>query len=103
MSTTETTTNAGPAIPRVQAQPEPQPWLTDEDAKGWTLVARGRGKGKKSLIGVEIHLDRAQSEWLQSESKRTGLPYTEVVTQLVEQARQADERRAARAKKKSAT
>jgi hypothetical protein len=98
---TETASNAVPAIPRVPTMPEPQPWLTDEDAKGWTVVARGRGKGRKSLIGVETDFDRAQSEWLQRESKRTGLAYSEVIRRLVEQARQADERRAARAKKAS--
>ena len=100
MSTTEATETWADRVPRTPPRPEQQPWLTGDDLKGWTRIHRGPAKGKMPLISVEIDLDRPQSEWVRSEAKRTGLDYTEVVKGLVEQARQADVRRAARAKKK---
>lgn len=58
-----------------------------EDAEGWRVVARGRGKGKMPRIGVEVHFDDAQSAWLRAEAERRGLAYTEVVKRLVDEAR----------------
>lgn len=90
MSTTDTNKTPMPALPRVEPTPEPRPWLTDEDAKGWTVVARGRGRGKMPLISVEVDLDRSQSEWVRREAKRMGVGYTEVVRRLIEAARRAE-------------
>jgi hypothetical protein len=101
MSGTETTGTWTDRVPRAAPRPEQQPWLTEDDAKGWTRIHRGPATGKMPLIGVELDFDRPQSEWVRREAERTGLEYTEVVRRLVEQARQADERRAARAKKKA--
>src|SRR5204863_4715163 len=96
MSRTDKTRTPAPAIPRVQPKPEPQPWRTEDDATGWTVVARGRrvpsGRGKMPLISVEVDLDRPQSEWVRRQAKRTGLGYTEVVKRLVEEARRAEAR-----------
>ena len=99
VSTTETTGTWADRVPRTPRS-EQQPWRTPEDAAGWTRIHRGPAKGKMPLIGVEIDLDRPQSEWVRREAQRTGLDYTEVVKRLVERARLADERRAARAKKR---
>ena len=77
-------------IPRT-VHPEPRPWVTPEDAEGWKRVKRERrGAGQMPLIGLELHFDSEQSEWIRAESKRTGLDYFEVVKRLVDEARKGD-------------
>ena len=77
-------------IPRT-VRPEPSPWVTPEDAKGWKRVKRERrGPGQMPLIGLELHFDKEQSEWIRAESKRMGLDYFEVVKKLVDEARKRD-------------
>lgn len=100
MSSTETTGTWDDRVPRTPRR-EQQPWHTPEDATGWTRIHRGPGSGELPLIGVEVDLDRAESEWLRREAERTGLTYTEIVKRLVEEARRADERREARARKRA--
>jgi hypothetical protein len=100
MSTTETAESWLGRVPRTPRR-EQQPWRTPEDAAGWTRIHRGPGAGELPLIGVEVDLDRPESEWLRREAERTGLGYTEIVKRLVEEARRADERREARAKKRA--
>jgi hypothetical protein len=75
------------APPRYQERvPEPPP--NSEDGSTWTLVGRGSGKPKGlPLIGVEVHFDKEQSEWVRAEAKRTGLEYDAVVKKLVDEAR----------------
>ena len=73
---------------RRTAQPEPRPWLTPEDAKGWKRVKRvRRGPGQMPLIGLELLFDREQSEWIRAEADRTGLSYFDVIKRLVDEAR----------------
>ena len=81
-------TNANtPSMPRVRAKPGPQPAETLEDAEGWRVVGRGRGKGKPPRIGVEVHFDEAQSDWLRAEADRRGLGYGALVKRRVDEAR----------------
>lgn len=94
MSTMETTGTWTDRVPRTP-RGEQQPWRTPEDARSWTRIHRGPAHGELPLIGVELDLDRAESEWLRREAQRTGLEYTEIVKRLVEDARRADERRGA--------
>lgn len=69
-------------------RPDPQPWRSPEDRKGWrTLPRPRRGAGELPLIGVEVEFDRAQSEWLRREAARTGLDYVELVRRLVDEVR----------------
>ena len=77
-------------IPRT-SPPEPSPWVAPEDAEGWKRVKRERrGAGEMPLIGLELHFDREQSEWIRAEAKRMGLDYFEVVKKLVDEARKRD-------------
>lgn len=76
---------------RRTVRPEPQPWLTPEDAKGWKRIKRERrGPGQMPLIGLELHFDREQSEWIRAEAERTGSSYFDVVKRLVDEARRRD-------------
>jgi hypothetical protein len=69
-------------------KPEPQPWLTAEDARGWRVTARGsRVASAPPLIRITALLDAEQSEWLRQESERTGLGYVEVVRGLIDEKR----------------
>lgn len=78
----------GTRDPRVKPKPEQRPWLTADDAEGWTRVARGNGvPGPPPLIRVVVDLDAEQSAWLREEAKRTGLDYVTLVEQLVEEKR----------------
>lgn len=79
--------NTTRSLPRVRPKTEPQPLRTPEDAEGWRVVTRGRGKGKMPRIGVEVHFDDAQSAWLRTDAEPRGLTYTELVKRLVDEAR----------------
>ncbi len=100
MSATEVPENNAERAPR-RPRAEQKPWRTAEDAVGWTRIYRGPGQGEMPLIGVEVDLERAESEWLRGEAERTGLGYPEIVRRLVEEARRTDERREARARKRA--
>jgi hypothetical protein len=82
-----------PAEPQPSAEPvadaaEPRPWRTPEDARGWRVLARGRGGPQPPpLVAVEVEFDQAQSEWLRREAERTGLDYPDLVVRLVDAAR----------------
>jgi hypothetical protein len=67
----------------------PEPPREGEDRSKWTLVGRGSGKPKAGLplIGLEVHFDKEQSEWVRAEAKRTGLEYDAIVKRLVDEAR----------------
>ena len=66
----------------------PEPQGDDEDISQWKLVGRGTGvRQGPPLIGLELDLDREQSDWLRAESKRTGLDYFQVVKKLIDEAR----------------
>jgi hypothetical protein len=40
-------------VPRTPSR-EQAPWLTADDAKGWTRIGHGRGKGKPPRISVQV-------------------------------------------------
>jgi hypothetical protein len=77
------------------APPEPQPWLTDEDAHGWRVRARANraagAVGTPPRATVEVRLDQAQSAWVRLEAERAGVTYEDVLTRLVDAARDAGE------------
>ena len=74
-------------IPRT-SRPDPQPWLTAEDAKGWRRVRRvRRGPGQKPLTTLVVHFNREQSDWIEAESQRTGIDPFDLVRTLVDDAR----------------
>lgn len=73
-----------------EEQPEPQPWHTPEDARGWRVTARGSGvPSAPPLIRITALLDAEQSDWLRQEAERTGLGYTDVVRRLIDEKRAA--------------
>ncbi len=88
MSTTEATETWADRVPRTPKR-EQQPWGRPEDAKGWTRIYRGRGRGKPPLMSVRVDLNAAQSEWLRAEAERTGLDYVTLVERLIEEKRAA--------------
>ena len=79
------------AEPPLYREQIPEPPGDDVDTSKWRLVGRGNGAPKGApLIGLELHFDREQSEWIRAEAKRTGLDYFEVVKKLVDEARKSD-------------
>ena len=90
MSTTKIAKPARRASKPTEA--EPQPWLTADDAKGWTVVARGKrrsGSALAPLTRVVLDLDAEQSDWLDREVERTGVGYGELLKQLIDEKRAA--------------
>lgn len=81
---------------RSTASPEPHPWLTDEDVRGWRV--RARPNRAAAVVGtppratVEVRLDQAQSAWVRLEADRAGVTYEDVLKRLVDAARAAEER-----------
>lgn len=75
------------ATERVSRTEEPQPWRSPEDRQGWHPVPRVRRGEGQPLVSVEVDFDRAQSDWLAAEARRTGLDYVALVKKLVDDAR----------------
>ncbi len=93
MSTTtnQPTTTAVPAADRgANHVGEPQSWRSDEDAKGWKVIARGQRRPEGApapLIRLTMDLDSEQSAWLRQEAERTALGYDELMLKLLDHAR----------------
>ena len=84
------TTTTSPAEPITTLPPrrEPEPPTDAEDRANWRLVGRGRGIPQAPpLVSIQADFDRAQSEWLTEESRRTGLDYVSLLKKLVDGAR----------------
>jgi hypothetical protein len=79
--------------------PEQQPWRTPEDAEGWRRVYHGKGQPHTVTNVVELELTAEQWTWLNRASNAQGVMLHELLGKLVDDARAADERREARAKK----
>lgn len=67
--------------------PEQRPWLKPEDAEGWTVAARGKGRRRRVAVSVMVDFDVDQSTWLRAEAERAGLDYEDVIRQAVDTAR----------------
>ena len=66
----------------------PEPPRPGSDRSKWRSVGRGTGVPQAPpLVGVEVHFDREQSDWLMAESQRTGLEYGALLKKLVDEAR----------------
>lgn len=77
------TTTTAAASPRR----EQRPWLKAEDAEGWTVAARAKGRRRRIALSVAIDFDLDQSAWLRAEAERTGLEYDDLVKRAVDAAR----------------
>jgi hypothetical protein len=89
------------SVDTARTKPEPQPWRSREDRRGWRVIGRGRGVGAPPpLITVEVALDAAQSQWVEAAAERAGLDYESYIKSLIDAARaangQAPKKRAAR-------
>jgi hypothetical protein len=76
-------------VPRVpqRPDPEPQPWLTDEERAKIHFVARGSGKPRRVGVVLELDLNPDQADWLRKQCERTGQDYISFVLGLIEHAR----------------
>lgn len=72
-----------------QSPPEQRPWLKPEDADGWTVATRGKGRRRRVAVSVMVDFDIDQSAWLRAEAERAGVDYDEVIRQAVDLARGA--------------
>jgi hypothetical protein len=73
---------------------EPQPWRSPEDRRGWRVAGRGRGVGAPPpTITVEVALDAAQSEWVETAAERAGVDYESYIKSLIDAARAANAQR----------
>jgi len=79
------TTTERAVLPQ-QRIPEPPP--AGSDRSKWRSVGRGSGVPQAPpLVGVEVHFDREQSDWLTADRERTGLEYGALLKKLVDEAR----------------
>jgi hypothetical protein len=70
--------------------PEQQPWLTDEDTKGWQTVYRGTGQRRQVRSSVVVELTPEQRAWLDRAGQASGLLRHQLIDKLIEDARLAD-------------
>jgi len=80
--------------------PEQQPWRSPEDAAGWRTVYRGKGRRRVLANSVVLDLTPEQWAWLSRVAAERNLLVPELLDELIDAARAADERRLARAAKK---
>lgn len=80
--------------------PEQHPWRTPEDAAGWQTVYRGKGQRRPVKNSVVLELSPERWAWLSRAGAARGLLLQELLEKLIDDARTAEERRAARAKKR---
>ena len=90
MNTETTQTTGGPAdAPSRSPAAEPQPWHTDEDAKGWRTVYRGTGQRRQVHTGVLVDLTPEQKAWIDGAAEATGLTLVGFIHKLIDDARAA--------------
>ena len=77
------------------ADDEPQRWMTEKEAEGWDVDASSddapRGRRESAFL---VALDAERAAWVHAQVEATGLSFSELFAQLIDQHRA--ERRAAR-------
>jgi hypothetical protein len=95
---------AGSWVDRVPRTPkrEQQPWRSPEDAQGWTRIHRGEGRPRPRVgARLAVPLTPEQMDWVEERAAAVGLDVFAFVAKLIDDARAAEARAAARAKKRA--